>query len=670
MKLLVPLGLLGLLGLLVLILIYIIRPNYQQKLISTTFVWELSLKFKKKKRPISKLRNILLILCQVLIIVCIAAVLSQPVREIKTEIKTTEVVAIVDSSASMRAQTDGESRFVRAVNSASQDLNNLLDQGGIVSVIIADESPSFLEEKVSRENRTQLDEALNSLLEGNTACSYGTADIQQAVDLCEDILRENPAARIYLYTDEEYENGFIPKGIEVVNVLAEAEWNAAVLSAKAETNDYCMFTAEIACYGRNEQLNLKMDVYGVNASDSTAEGAGHLSFTMKNILCTEDETQTVIFKFKNENESDNYGENVHVYYLGDVNDSGLKIYSYQSVHFELLKADDSFADDSFAEDNSFDIYGGQKPVLKIQYASSLPNGFFNSALENFVTGYKDRWDVRFTEVAAGAEAALEGFDFYVFEHTMPKTMPSDGVVFLIDPDSAPTGAGFRVSNERTYNNASLTKEMSHPVMESVVEVDAELFTVSRMRVLTNYESDYDVLMSCLGAPALLVNNTEFPRTAILTFSVHYANLAMIGDQLTYLLVNMFDYFFPSTVSGTSFEIGEEISLNARSSQLTLTAKNGMELTETYTAFPATFVATVPGQYQLTQTTYFGKETEESIYIRIPRSESNIFKAGEVLTTPYEAPEEEDDYDYFWIYAAAVLVALLFIEWLLQSREGI
>ena len=38
MTFLTPLGLLGLLGIAVLILIYIIRPNYQQKLISTTFV--------------------------------------------------------------------------------------------------------------------------------------------------------------------------------------------------------------------------------------------------------------------------------------------------------------------------------------------------------------------------------------------------------------------------------------------------------------------------------------------------------------------------------------------------------------------------------------------------------------------------------------------------------
>ena len=49
MMLLTPLGLLGLIGLLIWLIIYIIKPNYQQKMISSTFVWKLSLKYKKKK---------------------------------------------------------------------------------------------------------------------------------------------------------------------------------------------------------------------------------------------------------------------------------------------------------------------------------------------------------------------------------------------------------------------------------------------------------------------------------------------------------------------------------------------------------------------------------------------------------------------------------------------
>ena len=59
---LAPLGFLGLIGLIILIIIYIIKPNYQLKYISTTYVWKRSLKFKKKRLLLNKLRNILLFL--------------------------------------------------------------------------------------------------------------------------------------------------------------------------------------------------------------------------------------------------------------------------------------------------------------------------------------------------------------------------------------------------------------------------------------------------------------------------------------------------------------------------------------------------------------------------------------------------------------------------------
>ena len=53
MSWLTPIGFLGLIGLIILIIIYIIKPNYQQKFISSTFIWKLSLRYKKKKIPIT-----------------------------------------------------------------------------------------------------------------------------------------------------------------------------------------------------------------------------------------------------------------------------------------------------------------------------------------------------------------------------------------------------------------------------------------------------------------------------------------------------------------------------------------------------------------------------------------------------------------------------------------
>ena len=72
------LGFLGLLGLLILILIYILKPNFQEKFVSSTHIWKLSFKYRKKRIPISKIRNLLIIICQVLIVCTCAFIFSRP----------------------------------------------------------------------------------------------------------------------------------------------------------------------------------------------------------------------------------------------------------------------------------------------------------------------------------------------------------------------------------------------------------------------------------------------------------------------------------------------------------------------------------------------------------------------------------------------------------------
>ena len=76
---LVPIGLLGLIGVVALIVIYVIKPNYQNKLVSSTYVWRLSLKYRKRKLPINRLQNIIQFICQLLILTIAGLLLAQPV---------------------------------------------------------------------------------------------------------------------------------------------------------------------------------------------------------------------------------------------------------------------------------------------------------------------------------------------------------------------------------------------------------------------------------------------------------------------------------------------------------------------------------------------------------------------------------------------------------------
>ena len=64
MSFLYPLGLLGLIGIPILIIIYIIKNKYTEQTIASTYIWKLSERIFKRKKPISKLRGLISLILQ------------------------------------------------------------------------------------------------------------------------------------------------------------------------------------------------------------------------------------------------------------------------------------------------------------------------------------------------------------------------------------------------------------------------------------------------------------------------------------------------------------------------------------------------------------------------------------------------------------------------------
>ena len=206
MSWLTPLGFLGLIGLIVLILIYIIKPNYQQKFISSTYVWKMSLKYKKKKLPINRLQDILLFLCQVLIITGMAAILAQPFIKAEQEEQLQERVVIIDASASMLTRTEQGTRFQRAVYDVRNMADELLEENGKITVILAGEKASYVVQDAGADFKTELLKTLDDLAEADAeqTCTYGQGDIAGAMKLAEQITSQNSQVEVVLYTDTQY----------------------------------------------------------------------------------------------------------------------------------------------------------------------------------------------------------------------------------------------------------------------------------------------------------------------------------------------------------------------------------------------------------------------------------------------------------------------------------
>ena len=700
MKLLAPLGLLGLLGVVALIIIYIIKPNYQQKFVSSTFVWKLSLKYRKRKIPINKLRNLLIIICQILILTLSAFILARPNEVFENDVTKNEYVLVIDSSASMRTEYDDVSRFDRAIDKVITEANRIFgEEEGTISVIIADENPRFLTtnpevyddgttddietfRQVNASKAFMLQTELEILKEED-ACSYGQSDVNRAMELAQEIIDENPTAKVYFYTDTTYNDANM---VNVISVNEETEWNAGVLSAEAVPVEYYYeFHVEIGYYAHPENaagigriINVSLMVNNTNAIDRENVGVD-MGPVSTNINCKSGEPKTLIFKnAPSEEEVSEAPENIIYVDLEDFFGTGYRVNSFSN--FEITINDG--VTDSNVLDDRYIVYGNQKNIIKIQYVSSLPNNFAPAALTALKDQYADRWDIQITEVQEGKDYELEGFDLYIFEHVTPDSLPMDGAVMFFNPEETVPGSDFTVTGERDYEGARQYLQIEENISDTAAQVlkGGDWNNIFLTKGLSISESGYDVLVSCNGSPALMVKNVRGTKIAVTSFSPHFSNFSIRKEYFIWFN-NVFNYFFPTIIAPSDHAIGDSIGVNVMSSSATVVYEVGNLVYHDYDLswyyeetpmlgqnFSFVFDVTMPGVYKVMQTSYFGKNYIEEFFVAMPSYESNIWQV-DTMDAPIAPEYQKEFYKDLLLYIAAALVFFLFAEWLLHVSEN-
>ena len=627
---LAPIGFIGLSGIIALIIIYIIKPNYQKKMVSSTFVWKLSLKYRRKRLPVSRLNNVLIFLCQLLILTICGLLLARPVIEQEKAGDENEKIIIIDASAAMRV-TDGlDTRFVRAINEARALAEDTIESGGVVSVILADTKPKFL---VQRSGADSLDDVLASvdeLLENPDACSYSSADMDSAVALAEEVLRYNREAQIFLFTGTEY---LEKNGINVVDISKEEEWNAAILGAEAEMNEnnHYEITIDVGCYNRTDKLTVYCEIHGANGKDTK-------------IVLQRDEYFDPVDE-----------ERVVVFNTDDLDGQPLYSFDYLEVYVAV--------EDSFLDDNSFFLYGGKKPTIRIQYSSSIPNNYFGGVVRTIREVMKDQWTIIFKELKADEKPETSGFDLYIFEHKVPTVMPTDGVVLLVDPYGSPEGSGIIFgTTSAVASDSTLATGTTHELTKFV---DFSRITIAQYTAIQSFDG-YEELAYYKSQPVILAKNEDNAKIVVWAFDLNKSSLPLNPD-FSFLVYNMFTYFIPSTITSNTFEIGDTVTLAARGTNLKVEG-NGFEYA--MEGKTGSITVTRPGAYTVTQTPMSGDELIiENFYVRIPTDESNITKQVSSLPTTDVDTEVRIEFEDLLFYFAIALVALMFIEWMLQMKKN-
>ena len=652
------LGLLGLLSIVALILIYIIRPNYPQHFVSSTMIWKLSLRYQKKKIPISKIKNILLIVCQILILVALALILARPPILSGKDAENSEKIIIIDASASMTAVNGHDStattRFERAVTDAKALVDAVFKANGTVSVIFAGPEALLSVRRAKAAARQEVYAALS-----NYTCSYGAADIEGAMKYAEDIIADaleimHYTPEVVFYTGKKYLSA---NDVTVVDVSDADEWNAAILGGRASLNASSTynFAVDVAVYGRDATVRVGFDIYGVNGTDTSIS-------LFKFGTCINDETVTVTLDTSEEIDDE--------YSSSSGTDTNV-VYSYDYVRAYIAGIDNidvsaGAVNDSISEDDEYYFYGGKKHELNIQYASTLPNPFINSVISSWRTAVRADWDIIPKEVGRDAEPEYSGYDVYIFEHRLPPTMIDDGLVILLDPvgTRAPEGSGLSIGEPKrtTRDNPFYFAPtgVTHPILDNIKPND---IWVTRYTPVRGDES-YIELMLCGNDPVMLLRNEPDSKVLVMSIDVNNSN-AGLPFAFSLMMLDVFDYFFPGTVSNYLYEVGDTVSFNSVASTMKLVTSTGIELE--YDAFPGKYHCYEPGTYTLTQTLISGKKLTTNFYVKLPDAESNITAIEFTLMGPYidKSLSTMNDVDLI-LYLAIALVVLLFAEWWLHS----
>lgn len=619
MSFLNPAGLWGLLGIPLLILIYIIRPRFQEKLVTSTFIWKLSLKYRKKALPLQWLCSSLLFLVQLLVITAISLVFARPV--LVTEDGAAEKIVILDASASMRVQGENGTCFEQA-KAAVERLADEMKSYGRMTVIYAGTETRLLI------LRSGSEKDIRTALAG-AEVSYGEADIPAAFALAEEVLAENPGAQILLYTDKEYEN---PGAVQVVSFSGEA-WNAAILSMEdgRSGSREVTFSAKLASYGRDIQATLVLYVDGVLTDAQLVD-------------LPADTPVTVEFECP-----------------------GIRRYETARLYLE--------AEDAIVEDNEFYLTGGTEPVYEVLVVSK-ESAFLEAVLQTFdqlhltVVSSLDELDLEPEYLENGSVIETipgSGYDLYVYDEFMPEELPEDGAVWMFYPEDVPEGARFKLGG---YVDAGDYLEMAPDSGTGVYQTLTEQVSVEdvfiKEYVEINSALGYEGIYLCDGVPVIYAGEADNVRTVLFAFDLQDSNMAL-RIAFPELIYNMVEYSLFPVLKEHRYETGDTVELQKGNgvAMVSVSGREEGDAMQNFVRLPAEFPAEAPGLYTVTETMVDGSETESRFFVQLSPAESDMTSPGGMLPE-LSATAEEVSYEKeitWWI--AVVLLVLVVLEWGLQ-----
>ena len=498
MSFIYPLGLLGLIGVPILIIIYIIKNKHTEQIISSTYLWELSEKFLKKKKQSRLLSGIISLILQLILVIVISLVIAHPILIIPNAAK--EYCFILDGSGSMNMQVNGTTKMELGINEIEEIITSSTD-GSKYTLVYAADTTRVIYEKLG--NKEKAVELLNKLEPSGVTVSYNST-----FKYVQEYFNQNHSLVTYLVTDRDYSS----KNVKIINVSNNEE-NYAILDATYEiSTNKLQINGKVISY--ENYANLKLEVYINDTYDGeltvSANKLAEVPFIYETTI-TDFESIKIIIKNEDglllDNQKIIYNlEKEHAYTTLIVSNKPFYIYSaiaaYGNTTIQMVTPENYDPDTSGYSLYVFDSY---TPEVLPDDGTIWMFGVQNSI----------------------SEAGFSVQDIIEDEEGMELSHPK--------------------------NTTSTYRKLTQNLLK-------EQIVISKYVKYGLYRN-FTTLLTHNGNPIIFTGTTEKGnREVVFAFDLHDSNFPLLMDYLT-LTGNLLDYSFPIVMEKSGYICGETAIIN-------------------------------------------------------------------------------------------------------------
>lgn len=600
MSLLNPLGLLALLAIPVLVLIYVIKNKYTEQTIASTYLWQLSEKFLKRRNPINKIAGIISLILQILVVLFISVALANPVFAIHGAAH--DYCFILDGSGSMSIRQEGSTRFDLGKKNIEKVISDSAE-GCTYTLVFVGDATSVVYKNI--EDKGQAKELLNGLKP-----SYSANGVTAALAQAQEYFNENPALKVYLVTDKDYVE---TENIQVVNVSL-GEDNYALTDVNFNISEGKLTVGgKVISYESAASLTLELYI------DGREEVAESINVEVNNKL------ELTEFSF-----------------------SEIEQNSLQSARVVITNVD------ALAQDNEITVFNEEyENSFSVLLVSGNKQG---SYILRQMLASNPNSQVSVVEAEKYA-AVTESYDLYVFDTFDPQVLPSDGAVWFVNPQKTLEKTGFSVQSleelngggELVYSKSTLTfvRDMLKGTIPSDNAVIAKYIKCGTYR-------NFTTLMTCEGTPVVFTGTNSYENSeTVFAFDIHDTNTAMMANFLI-VMNNLLNYTFPNVLDKTAYNCGEMLTVHAdKGGSVTVNSPSGS------VSYIDGLRLTEVGVYTITVRSG-GTEKVYNIYSAFPEEErfTTVQETSLKITGEASAQKRDGTFSQVWMWfiILAVLVA--------------